>query len=35
MLDRAADGWDVSILALRADGELLATPGFRAQRLRA
>jgi thiamine biosynthesis lipoprotein len=29
MLDRAADGWDVSILALRADGELLATPGFR------
>jgi thiamine biosynthesis lipoprotein len=35
MLDRAADGWDVSILVLRADGELLATPGFRAQRLRA
>jgi thiamine biosynthesis lipoprotein len=34
MLDRAADGWDVSILALRVDGELLATPGFRAQRLR-
>lgn len=30
MLDRAADGWDVDVLAVRADGQLLATPGFRA-----
>lgn len=29
MLDRAADGWDVAVLAVRADGQLLATPGFR------
>ncbi|WP_457951075.1 FAD:protein FMN transferase [Pseudarthrobacter sp. alpha12b] len=28
MLDRAADNWDVSVLAIRADGSLLATPGF-------
>ncbi|MGM9472041.1 FAD:protein FMN transferase [Pseudarthrobacter sp. YS3] len=29
MLDRATDGWDVAVLAVRANGELLATPGFR------
>ena len=29
MLDRAADGWDISVLAVTAEGELLATPGFR------
>ena len=29
MLDRATDGWDVEVLAVRAGGELLATPGFR------
>lgn len=29
MLDRATDGWDVAVLAVRADGGLLATPGFR------
>lgn len=29
MLDRATDGWDVAVLAVLADGELLATPGFR------
>jgi thiamine biosynthesis lipoprotein len=29
MLDRAADGCDVAALAVRADGTLLATPGFR------
>lgn len=29
MLDRAADRWDVSVLAIRADGQILATPGFR------
>jgi len=29
MLDKATDGWDVAVLAVRADGELLATPGFR------
>ncbi|WP_242633570.1 FAD:protein FMN transferase [Arthrobacter sp. S39] len=31
MLDRATDGWDVDVLAVRADGTLLATPGFRGQ----
>lgn len=30
MLDRAADGWDVEVLAVHVGGELLATPGFRA-----
>lgn len=30
MLDRAADEWDVEILAVLGDGGLLATPGFRA-----
>ena len=29
MLDRATDGWDIEVLAVRASGELLATPGFR------
>jgi thiamine biosynthesis lipoprotein len=29
MLGRAADGWDISVLAVTAEGELLATPGFR------
>jgi thiamine biosynthesis lipoprotein len=29
MLDRAADCWDVTVLAVRRDGGLLATPGFR------
>ncbi|MET4592559.1 FAD:protein FMN transferase [Arthrobacter sp. 754] len=29
MLDRATEGWDVAVLAVRANGELLATPGFR------
>lgn len=29
MLDRAADRWDISVLAVTAEGELLATPGFR------
>lgn len=29
MLDRAADGWDIDVLAVRSGGELLATPGFR------
>ncbi|WP_255769810.1 FAD:protein FMN transferase [Pseudarthrobacter sulfonivorans] len=29
MLDRAADGWDVAVLAVRSDGTLLATPDFR------
>lgn len=30
MLDRATEQWDVAVLAVRRDGELLATPGFRA-----
>lgn len=29
MLERAADGWDVEVLAVNTDGELLATPAFR------
>jgi len=29
MLERATDRWDVAVLAVRADGTLLATPGFR------
>ncbi|MET3720042.1 MULTISPECIES: hypothetical protein [unclassified Arthrobacter] len=29
MLDRAADRWDVAVLAVRRDGTLLATPEFR------
>ena len=29
MLDRATDGWDVDVLAVSAEGQLLATPGFR------
>jgi thiamine biosynthesis lipoprotein len=29
MLDRATDGWDIEVLAVRTGGELLATPGFR------
>lgn len=28
MLDRAADDWDVAVLAIRADGSMLATPSF-------
>jgi thiamine biosynthesis lipoprotein len=30
MLHRATDHWDVEVLAVRRDGELLGTPGFRA-----
>ncbi|WP_307857160.1 FAD:protein FMN transferase [Pseudarthrobacter albicanus] len=30
MLDRATDGWEIEVLAVRGSGELLATPGFRA-----
>ena len=30
MLNRATDGWDIDVLAVRRGGELLATPGFRA-----
>ncbi|MGY3319346.1 FAD:protein FMN transferase [Arthrobacter sp. TE12232] len=30
MLHRATDGWEIDVLAVRRDGELLATPGFRA-----
>ncbi|WP_427128735.1 FAD:protein FMN transferase [Pseudarthrobacter sp. S9] len=30
MLNRATDGWDIDVLAVRRSGELLATPGFRA-----
>lgn len=30
MLHRATDNWDVDVLAVRRDGELLGTPGFRA-----
>ena len=30
MLNRATDGWDIQVLAVRRDGGLLATPGFRA-----
>lgn len=29
MLDRATDGWNIEVLAVRAGGGLLATPGFR------
>ncbi|MEK0154480.1 FAD:protein FMN transferase [Arthrobacter oryzae] len=29
MLNRATDGWDIEVLAVRTGGELLATPGFR------
>lgn len=29
ILNRATDGWDIEVLAVRAGGELLATPGFR------
>ncbi|MFF2246706.1 FAD:protein FMN transferase [Arthrobacter sp. NPDC058130] len=29
MLDRATDGWEIDVLAVRRGGELLATPGFR------
>ena len=31
MLNRATDDWDVAVLAVRADGSLLATPAFRAR----
>lgn len=31
MLNRATDGWDIDVLAVRTDGRLLATPGFRAE----
>jgi thiamine biosynthesis lipoprotein len=31
MLDRATDGWDVHVLAVRTGGQLLATPGFAAK----
>ena len=31
MLDLAAEGWDIDVLAVRSDGEVLATPGFRAR----
>ncbi|MET3141390.1 UNVERIFIED_ORG: hypothetical protein ABIB19_003407 [Arthrobacter sp. UYEF10] len=34
MLDRATDGWDVAVLAVLADGDLLATPGFRSHGIR-
>ena len=30
MLRRATAGWEIDVLAVRRDGELLATPGFRA-----
>jgi thiamine biosynthesis lipoprotein len=30
MLNRATDGWEIEVLAVRGSGELLATPGFRA-----
>lgn len=30
MLNRATSGWDVEVLAIRNDGGILATPGFRA-----
>lgn len=30
MLNRATGGWDVAVLAVRNDGGILATPGFRA-----
>ncbi|WP_261382555.1 FAD:protein FMN transferase [Arthrobacter sp. UKPF54-2] len=30
MLNRATSGWDVQVLAIRNDGGILATPGFRA-----
>jgi thiamine biosynthesis lipoprotein len=30
MLDRATDRWDIDVLAVGRDGQLLATPGFRA-----
>lgn len=30
MLNRATSGWDVEVLAIRNDGSILATPGFRA-----
>ena len=29
MLNLAADTWDVAVLAIRADGSMLATPAFR------
>ena len=29
MLNRATDSWDVEVLAVLRNGELLATPGFR------
>ncbi len=32
MLHRAAERWDIDILVVRRDGELLATPGFRSRR---
>ncbi len=32
MLRRAAERWDIDILVVRRDGELLATPGFRSRR---
>jgi thiamine biosynthesis lipoprotein len=31
MLNRATEGWDIDVLAVRTDGQLLATPGFRAE----
>lgn len=31
MLNRATDSWDVDVLAVRTDGQLLATPEFRAE----
>ena len=31
MLNRATDGWDIEVLAVRGGGGLLATPGFRAE----
>ena len=30
MLHRATEGWEIDVLAVRRNGELLATPGFRA-----
>jgi FAD:protein FMN transferase len=30
MLNRATSGWDIEVLAIRIDGGILATPGFRA-----
>ncbi|MGX1163392.1 thiamine biosynthesis lipoprotein [Arthrobacter sp. SLBN-100] len=31
MMNRATEGWEIDVLAVRTDGQLLATPGFRAE----